>query len=135
MRLSAFADGLDRVAEGSVEQALKDRLVPVVQSLIQAGFSSETDPYGIPWAPRKNGGSWPILDKTGVMKSTVAVTTTPEGVRAEFAAPYSGYHQTGTSKMVARRPVPTESRGLGTWRDEFERLFDETMVAQLTRAA
>ena len=57
---------------------------------------------GRPWEPRKKPtGDWPILNKTGVMQKTARIVPRNDGFMVNTTT-YGGFHQFGTSKMVAR---------------------------------
>ena len=67
------------------------------------------------WAARAFGlmqQSHPLLDKTGRMLNSIRARATTRGVTVT-AVDYAGYHQDGTSNMVARRIVPDAAMGLG----------------------
>ena len=100
-------------------------LASKVRDLIEEGFIRETDPTGHKWAPRKDALPHPILTKTGAMRRSFqidlrgALIVTNPTVSAQ-GRPYPLFHQTGTSKMPARRVLPV--RGLPShWKAEFDR--------------
>lgn len=67
---------------------------------------------GRPWAKRKPPtGDWPILNKTGVMQNTSRIVPHLDGFMVT-TTDYGGYHQFGTSKMVARPWMGIPERSL-----------------------
>jgi phage gpG-like protein len=78
-----------------------------------ADWRAGKDPHGRAWKPlapatvRKRGSARPILIHTGAMIGTATVRPAGKsGLTITVAIPYSGYHQTGTSRMPARPVVP-----------------------------
>lgn len=134
MRLAQYIAQLEQVASGNYLEPLSEKIGVDVRELTQAGFDGEQDPYGIPWAQRKKEYAHPILNRSGVMKSTIVVSSTPTGVRATALAPYAGFHQYGTRYMVARRIFPKAERGLGTWRERIEATC-QTVLQRFLKAA
>jgi hypothetical protein len=74
--------------------------------LIDEGFQNREDPSGQKWKRRKRSYPWPILNKTLQLRKGWK----GEGNQHYFGffnrTPYTGYHQMGTRKMVARKMVP-----------------------------
>lgn len=109
-------------------------LASTVRDLILEGFIRETDPRGRKWAPRKDSLPHPILDKTGAMMRGFEIDTrgvqlvVTNNVVSEKGAPYPRFHQEGTMKMVARKPLPDRSMP-SHWRAE----FDKTVRVSLER--
>ena len=122
-RLDALADSAEELCEELAVQAL---------DLIRIGFNGEQDPNGYPWAPRvgdsgrtKSGGVYsksnPILYDTGTLKESFVIAgVNKNGFGIINDTPYAGYHQTGTTKMVARPMVPSKDGGLGEWAKPFQ---------------
>lgn len=129
--LSEFIQRLERLATSQVEQRVASKVRDVAHKECLRGFVEQRDPYGVPWAPRKDKrGTWPILDKTG--KGVESLTSTVAGgtVRLRMKS-YMRFHQTGTThatrsnvktkreiagySMPARKVFPDPDRGLGTW--------------------
>jgi phage gpG-like protein len=54
------------------------------------------------WNPRKTGGSWPLLRKTGTMQSNTQTQKDRNKVRVFNDTEYAKYHQFGTRKMQQR---------------------------------
>lgn len=109
-------------------------LASTLRDLILEGFIRETDPRGRKWAPRKDSLPHPILDKTGAMKRGFEIDTrganivVQNNVLSAQGRPYPLFHQTGTSKMVARKPLPDRSLS-PYWKKE----FDKTVRVSLER--
>ena len=67
-----------------------------------------------PWAPRKSGGTWPLLVKhpygglrASINRKLVGDDTVVVGTDKEYA----GYHQFGTKHMPARPFMPLDREG------------------------
>lgn len=92
-----------------------------IASLIQHQFDTGTDPYGRPWAPLRpatlrRGRHAPPLTDTGKMRHGITVAPAQgAGIAVSFADPVpAGFHQEGTTKMVARKILP-EGTLPATW--------------------
>lgn len=109
-------------------------IASTVRDLILEGFIRETDPRGRKWAPRKDALPHPILDKTGAMQRGFEIDTrgaqlvVENNVVSKKGFSYPRAHQEGTSKMVARKPLPDQSMP-PHWRAE----FDKTVRVSLER--
>jgi hypothetical protein len=57
-----------------------------------------------------------LLQKTGRGLDGMTARYSSGVVRVRIAG-YFQFHQTGTRYMVARKPFPEQSQGLGTWRE------------------
>jgi phage gpG-like protein len=97
---------LDKAASGKLAYEIRLAIARETKALIWQGFVSENGPSGEPWALRKAGGPLPVLARTGALKRSWSVVATHFGILARSALDYSGYHQAGTQKMVARKMVP-----------------------------
>lgn len=90
---------------------------------IRDNFTGSRDPSGKPWAPRKNiGDGHPLLMDTGRLmqaatgggaghSSAASSRELSVGV-SDASVPYAKYHETGTSKMPARRFMGVQERRL-----------------------
>lgn len=109
-------------------------LASTLRDLILEGFIRETDPRGRKWAPRKDALPHPILDKTGKMKRGFEIDMrganiiVENNVVSEKGKPYPLFHQKGTVKMEARKPLPDRSLS-PYWAKE----FDKTVRVSLER--
>jgi len=63
-----LADIRDVFEEGPLQDAL-DQCVTAILASIDENFQKSETPDGHPWPPRKRGGSWPLLIKTGALKA------------------------------------------------------------------
>lgn len=98
-----------------------------VKELIQQGFEKESDPYGNKWAAWKGdyqSKTGKILDNTNNMKNSFTVNTRGHSMLyIRNSMPYSGYHQHGTKKMVARLIMPKDGGPLpDNWKEELDNL-------------
>jgi hypothetical protein len=90
----------------------KAAVASTLRDLIAEGFQKKVAPGGQAWKPRKDSLPHPLLDKSGAMKRGFEIDTygprlviKNEAV-SEQGRPYPWFHQTGTSKMPARKVVP-----------------------------
>ena len=81
------------------------RAAPEIERLVVEQFWAGTDPFGNPWAPLRKTGSASHLIETGRLVSSVSITGIPDGFAFSMDG-VGGYHQSGTSKMVARPILP-----------------------------
>jgi hypothetical protein len=134
----AFTDLVESLTELESPAFLEEmsaELGATISGLIQDGFSKATDPYGHVWAPRKlaRGRSTPPhlpLNLTGAMKGSFVVSTSHDGVRVDNPVVYTGFHQTGTRFIDARKMLPDES-GLGDWEEPMRRTALGVMAKHL----
>ncbi len=87
--LHKLQGGLRRVARVPVE--VRPYVAAEFRYLLAKGFATGTDPYGSPWAPRKSGGGWPLLVKTGRLLGSMDARPTGKGVMMTAGAPYAVY--------------------------------------------
>lgn len=75
-------------------------------------FREQKSPDGINWdalkKPRKDGSS-EILNDTGRLKKSIAHVATNDYVEITTDTMYAPFHQFGTSKMVARPFMPSQT--------------------------
>ena len=65
-----------------------------------------------PWAPRKSGGKWPLLIKSGSLRQSIGWKLRGNNtVVVGTDKKYAGYHQTGTKNMPARPFMPVDENG------------------------
>lgn len=67
-----------------------------------------------PWAPRKSGGTWPLLVKhpdVGLRASIESKLVGDDTVVVGTDKEYAGYHQFGTKNMPARPFMPVDKNG------------------------
>ena len=91
-----------------------------------------------PWAPRKSGGTWPLLVKhpygglrASINRELVGDDTVVVGTDKEYA----GYHQFGTKHMPARPFFPLDKSGDLTPRvkQKIIRIAERTMAEEFRR--
>jgi hypothetical protein len=115
--LGALAAKIERLASQAVKEHVAAKVRDVVHAECIRGFREQRNPYGAPWAPRKDPrGTWPILDKTGAGIDSLTASSYGGAVRLRIRG-YFKFHQGGTKLMVAREVFPDPDRGLGTWTD------------------
>lgn len=97
---------------------------------LKLGFAKESDPDGAPWAPLKPSTlrqkrSGAILRETSALAGSIALqSVSSSNVRVgSSGVAYGIYHQTGTSKMVARKFIGIGDRHIPKIRKIFERHF------------
>lgn len=94
--------------------AVYAKAAPDIERLVTEQFWAGTDPFGNAWAPLVKTGEQSHLIDTGALLSSVSITGQPEGF--DFAmASYGSYHQTGTSRMVARPILPLAGEYPDSW--------------------
>jgi hypothetical protein len=122
---------LRRLSESGARNA-RAALASAVRDLIAEGFAREADPRGRKWAARKDNLTHPILDLTGKMKRGFQVDTRGANIVVENhvvsdkGRPYPLFHQTGTSNMPARKPLPDASLSRH-WKAEFDRVVRKSL--------
>jgi phage gpG-like protein len=127
-----FAPGPRRLRElqrGDIRRAAATAIEAALTNLVDERFQDRAAPNGTPWAPRKPPtGSWPILEKTGRMRRSFKVVATAAQVKVLNDTEYLKFHQTGTSKMVARPVLPT-----GDMPPEWDRRVDAAVSNAIDR--
>jgi phage gpG-like protein len=98
--------------------------------LVKEGFDRQGDPYGKAWKGTKRGGR--ILQDTGALKNSFhRKSLSSSRVVIGPGVGYAGFHQSGTSRMVARPMLP--NRGLPkTWSTRIKAIAEEVMRRALT---
>jgi phage gpG-like protein len=123
---------LQRFERGDVVDAIGKSIANACHAACIAGFRAQSDPYGVPWAPRKKATGWaamafgkmdnghPLLDDTGAMVGSLKARYSRGTVLMSIKG-YAQFHQSGTRSMVARKIFPEQAQGLGTWSDPIQR--------------
>jgi phage gpG-like protein len=123
---------LQRFERGDVVDAIGKSIANACHAACIAGFRAQSDPYGVPWAPRKPPKAWAalafglidnghrILDDTGAMVGSLKARYSRGTVLMSIKG-YAQFHQYGTSNMVARKIFPDQAQGLGNWADPIQR--------------
>jgi phage gpG-like protein len=83
--------------------------------LIDRGFKTTTDPYGSRWAPKKRDNGKPTLQHTTMMRRSYFARVVGTRIVVKNTVEYSGYHQSGTQNMVARKTVPDRAQIPRSW--------------------
>lgn len=113
--LNEFISRLERMAASDVKARIAQKIRPVAHDECLRGFRERRNPYGVPWAPRKDPrGSWPLLDKTGRGVESLTSSAVGETVRLRMVD-YMRFAQTGTKNAPDRKIFPEQAQGLGTW--------------------
>lgn len=106
-RYSDIPRRLRELKRGDIRRAASVAVGAAVENLIDEQFEARAAPTGTPWAPRKPPtGSWPLLEKTGRMRKAFKVRATSAQLTVTNSTEYLQYHQSGTSRMVARPVLP-----------------------------
>jgi hypothetical protein len=135
---AAFSEGLAKFVSG-IEQLKKlpaeaaESLSSAIEEDLSKKFSRGQGPYGEKWKPRTSGGAWPLLDKSGYMKSTRKVSVVQAMGRTvlviRYAAKVAGFHDKGTWSIPQRKLVPEGKKLPKEWLASFKaavkKLFKE----------
>lgn len=76
---------------------------------LDATYGRRANPYGQPWRPRQRSYPWPLLEKSGATRGSLAVRPTSRSIHMEVGGNYI-WHQNGTRYLPVRLILPT--RGL-----------------------
>lgn len=125
--LNALIQRLERLGAAQVKERVALSIAPALYRETMRCFRDKRDPYGMPWAPRKArplwasmafgpDTGWPLLNYTGRGIGSVRASAYQSSARLAILGRMK-FHQTGTSRMVARKFFPEAGRGLGLWRD------------------
>lgn len=108
-----------------------------VSNLIQEGFEQRAEPRGREWEERKRHYPWPILEKTGKMRSSFRIDTTGSDIVIENDAtdrgrPYPLFHQKGWMqggvKQPARQVMPIKAMG-AAWKNRIDKVVKLALQA------
>lgn len=73
------------------------------KEFVDRGFERQEDPFGNPWAPKKEPDGRPILQgKTGTLRKWRIEYANSEGFKISSRAPYAGVHQRGSGTYGTR---------------------------------
>lgn len=89
-----------------------------------------------PWAPRKSGGKWPLLIKSGSLRQSIGWKLQgSDTVVVGTDKKYAGYHQTGTKHMPARPFMPVDKSGNLTpqMMRKINRISEEALAEELRK--
>ena len=92
-----------------------------IRDAIVDEFAAGQDPYGREWealaeATLLKGRRPPPLTDSGDMADVTVRPSSGAGIEISFEPEYSGFHQTGTRNMPARKPLP-DAGFPKTWSD------------------
>ena len=130
--INVLIQRLERMAASDVKHRIMQKVTPVAHDECLRGFREQRNPYGVPWAPRKDKrGSWALLDKSGDGIESLTSRTVDDKASLRFGRSYMRFHQTGAHhnarsniatkrttgeyEMPARKIFPEQTEGLGTW--------------------
>lgn len=87
------------------------KLAKITLEQIDKGFENEQDPFGTPWAPKKEPDGRKILrGKTGDLRKFKLVWANSEGFKVGSRATYAGVHQNGSGTYGSRGRYPITAR-------------------------
>lgn len=98
-------------------QDLLEAIGAELEAAINLRFTTKTDAGGNAWLPVStntpliwesiHGTELPgtLLERTRLMRNSLAHNVTGDAVEVGFSAPYAGYHVTGTKKAPRRDPL------------------------------
>lgn len=116
--LAALIHSFEKASDPSVFGKLSAALSAEALQLVQAGFASQSDPYGAAWAPLKVRDGM-ILQDTGRLRGSVTSSSGNNEVRLRVTAAYGAFHQRGTSRMPKRQILPNDGDLPAEWRSAF----------------
>lgn len=94
--LKKFTAGL-RALPRTVSQKVAARSAPGLSAAARQSFAASEDPFGIPWAPAKDGGTV-SLRRTGALERFVYYVAIGTKLRVSLGVPWAKY-------QIGRRPV------------------------------
>lgn len=122
-KLRELAAKLERLAGPGAVRDLASVLAEEARELADEGFAGSHDPAGTPWAPLKVRAGQPLRD-TGRLQRSFTKSVSSGGFTIRYSAAYGGYHQSGTSRMVARPMLPGDSMP-ARWATSFHEAAEE----------
>lgn len=125
--LAKLKGGLEFIASKQAHVALAKNFAEAAVTEIKLGFAEGVDPEGEAWAPLKKRVGM-ILRDSGQLGRFRRTRSDAGGFTVATAASYGIYHQTGTSRMPARKMVPE-----GTLPERYRRAFEEVEAAFVTK--
>ena len=92
----------------------KNKIAAILLEENKTDWAAEREPNtGSKWAPRKQPtGGWPILRRTGTMQDRTRIRPAGVGLFNANTVSYGPFHQSGTSRMVARPWLGVPDRSL-----------------------
>jgi hypothetical protein len=129
-QLAKLIGNLENLADKGAD-AVAEKLEPAINSVLQAEYEQGRGPNGETWAAKSDGSSSHLQD-TGAMRAGTQAVRGVKGVSVKIPKP-GGFHQGGTSKMVARKLVPDGEPLPGEWRKAAEDAARSTILDGLTK--
>jgi hypothetical protein len=131
--LERWAKEIGALGSAKTMFRVADEMADATLGLVAQGFAQERDPYGKAWAPKKRPDGRGILrGKSGKLIRFKKGSVSQRGFRCDMGAPYGAYHQSGTSRMKARRMVPVNGRLPRSWAREYREIYIQAMRSQLS---
>ena len=97
---NSVLNGIDSIMDDGRNLPLSE-IAELLLASVQRNFDEEGRPDR--WEPRvEPTGSWPLLNKTGNLISSLGTDINGDTVSVTNSAPYAGYLNEGTGKMVER---------------------------------
>jgi phage gpG-like protein len=102
-------------------------------TLVAQGFRKKQDPNGGAWAPRKSGGGGrALLVDTGALRNSFHTKgVSSKGFTVASGVAYSEFHQSGTSRMVARKMVPGANEIPARWAQAYDDVVEDILDEEL----
>jgi len=111
-----------------VLQIISQNLAEETIELIREGFTREQEPSGKPWKPLKYR-SGKILQDTGRLRSSWHRTrASKRGFTVASAVKYAPFHQTGTRRGLAARPMVPNKKLPLSWRNRYVETAQEILT-------
>lgn len=104
-KIGEWAKRFSHAAVEQAKRAIAERVAAEALVLVEEGFQKEQAPNGARWAPLKYRVG-KILTKTGKLRGSFKSSTAGRQIRITSRVKYAGFHQSGTSRMVARPMLP-----------------------------
>lgn len=82
-----------------------DDMKNVIVQEFKSNFDSAGKNLQLPWVPRKRFYPWPILIKTGKLKSNWESKVQPTELKISNPTEYATYHHFGTPKLPERKII------------------------------
>lgn len=98
-----FSDSLRRLPR-VIAQEIAARAAPELTALSKRTFDAGEDPYGVAWAPGKDGHRV-TLHKTGALESFIRYVAIGTKLRVALGVPYAKY-------QIGKRPVFPRQAGV-----------------------
>lgn len=135
-KLERWARDIGNLASPKLRFQVADDMADATLGLVAQEFAQERDPYGKPWARKKvPDGRMILRGKTGRLIRFRKGSVTQHGFRVDAGAPYYSFHQSGTSRMKARRMTPTNNRLPPFWASEYRQIYAAAVRSQLSAIA